>query len=135
MFRILALTTVLALVSFGTFAEEGKQPDNTAVTPAQDDKADNSRRNKRETDPNELNPVDQKENSADLAVSQKIRRAIYDDNTLSLNAHNVKIITRDGIVNLKGPVHSQDEKTNVEAKAAAVVGKDNVKSQLEIAAQ
>ena len=55
------------------------------------------------------------------------------DKSLSTYAHNVKIITQDGKVTLKGPVRSQDEKTNVEAKAAAIAGDGNVTSEIEIA--
>ena len=70
---------------------------------------------------------------ADRAITQKIRKAIHEDNTLSTYAHNVKIIAKDGKVTLRGPVRSEDEKSNIEAKAVAVAGQDNVINQLEIA--
>ena len=76
---------------------------------------------------------DQKMNPADRAITQKIRKALHDDNSLSTYAHNVKIITQDGKVTLRGPVRSEDEKANIEAKAVAVAGAGNVTDQLEVA--
>jgi hyperosmotically inducible protein len=48
-------------------------------------------------------------------------------------AHNIKIITQDGKVTLRGPVRSEDEKASIEAKAVAVAGAGNVTNQLEVA--
>ena len=76
---------------------------------------------------------DQKMNPADRAITQKIRKALHDDNALSTYAHNVKIITQDGKVTLRGPVRSEDEKAAIEAKAVAVAGPGNVTNQLEVA--
>jgi len=76
---------------------------------------------------------DQKMNPADRAITQKIRKALHDDNSLSTYAHNVKIITQDGKVTLRGPVRSDEEKASIEAKAVAVAGVGNVTNQLEVA--
>ena len=54
------------------------------------------------------------------------------DKTLSSYPHNVKVISQNGVVTLKGPVRSDEEKAAVEAKAAEVAGKDKVTSQLEV---
>jgi hyperosmotically inducible protein len=75
----------------------------------------------------------QKMNPADRETTKKIRAAIYQDKSLSTYAHNIKVITQNGSVTLKGPVRSDDEKANIEAKAAAVAGQDNVHSQLTVA--
>lgn len=93
---------------------------------------DNSKMNR----DNQSNPTadQQKENSSDRAITQKIRKAIHQDKSLSMYAHNVKIITRDGKVTLRGPVKSDEEKSAVETKAAAVVGNDNVTSEIEVKA-
>jgi hypothetical protein len=91
---------------------------------------DNTGRNKDQTDPT---ADQQKMNPADRAITQKIRKAIHEDTTLSTYAHNVKIITQDGKVTLRGPVRSEDEKTNIEAKAVAVAGQGNVTNKLEVA--
>jgi osmotically-inducible protein OsmY len=63
---------------------------------------------------------------------QKIRKAIVADRSLSTDAHNVKVISRDGVVTLRGPVRSESEKSAVEAKAADVVGASNVKNELTV---
>jgi osmotically-inducible protein OsmY len=91
---------------------------------------DNTKQNKDQSNPT---ADDQKMNPADRAISQKIRKALHDDSTLSVYAHNIKIITRDGKVTLRGPVRSEDEKAGIEAKAVAVAGTGNVTNQLEVA--
>lgn len=70
---------------------------------------------------------------SDRAITQQIRKAIHQDTSLSTYGHNVKVITQDGKVTLRGPVRSDDEKSNIEAKAVTVAGKDNVTDQLTIA--
>jgi osmotically-inducible protein OsmY len=75
----------------------------------------------------------QKMNPSDRAISQKIRAEIMKDKSLSTYAHNVKIITQDGKVTLKGPVRTQDEKAAIEGKAMAIAGDGNVTNQIEIA--
>jgi hyperosmotically inducible periplasmic protein len=92
--------------------------------------ADNTKNNKDQTPPT---ADQQKMNPADRATTQKIRKAIHEDQSLSTYAHNIKIITQDGKVTLRGPVRSEDEKSNIEAKAVAVAGQGNVTDQLEIA--
>ena len=74
----------------------------------------------------------QKMNSTDRDITKKIRMAIHDDKSISMYAHNVKIITQNGKVTLKGPVHSDEEKTNIAAKATAVAGDGNVDNQIEV---
>jgi hyperosmotically inducible protein len=91
---------------------------------------DNTKQNKDQTKPT---ADEQKMNPADRSITQKIRKAIHEDTTLSTYAHNVKIITQDGNVTLRGPVRSEEEKSNIEAKAVAVAGQGNVSNQLEIA--
>jgi len=91
---------------------------------------DNTKQNKDQTKPT---ADEQNINPADRSITQKIRKAIHEDTTLSTYAHNVKIITQDGKVTLRGPVRSEEEKSNIEAKAVAVAGQGNVTNQLEIA--
>jgi hyperosmotically inducible periplasmic protein len=90
---------------------------------------DNTKSNKDQTKPT---ADQQKMNSSDSAITQKIRKAIHDDATLSTYAHNIKIITQNGKVTLRGPVKSDDEKSNLEAKATSVAGQENVTDQLEV---
>jgi hyperosmotically inducible protein len=90
---------------------------------------DNSARNKAETTTADR----QSEASTDRLLTQKIRKAIIADKSLSTYGHNVKIITKDGAVTLTGPVHSDDEKQNIGAKAAdAAGGADKVTNQLTV---
>jgi len=91
---------------------------------------DNTKKNKDQTSPT---ADQQKINPSDRAITQKIRKAVHDDTSLSTYAHNIKIIAQDGKVTLRGLVRSEDEKRNLQAKAVAVAGKANVTNQLEIA--
>jgi hypothetical protein len=70
---------------------------------------------------------------SDLELTASIRRSIVADSSLSTYAHNVKIVVENGVATLKGPVRTAEEKAAIEAKAAAVVGKDHVVDQIEIA--
>jgi len=91
---------------------------------------DNTKKNK---DQNSPNADQQKMNPGDTALVQQIRKSVIADKTLSTYAHNIKIIAQDGKVTLRGPVRSEDEKTNLMAKAVAVAGQDNVTNELEVA--
>lgn len=95
----------------------------------QNDQPDNTRNNKDQTPPTADR---QSMNSSDTAITQKIRKAIHDDATLSTYAHNIKVITQNGKVTLRGPVKSEDEKTNLEAKAVTVAGQQNVADDLTV---
>ena len=95
-------------------------------------KADNTKVNKRDRSKAEPTADQQKEASSDRELTRKIRRAIVEDKSLSTYAHNVKIITQNGKVTLKGPVHSEDEKKTVEAKAAEIAGAGNVTNELSV---
>jgi hyperosmotically inducible periplasmic protein len=91
---------------------------------------DNTANNKDQSSPT---ADQQKMNPADRSITQQIRKAIHRDKTLSVYAHNIKIITQDGKVTLRGPVRSDEEKSNLQSKAVAVAGEENVTNQLEVA--
>jgi hyperosmotically inducible protein len=74
----------------------------------------------------------QKENESDRTITQKIRKSIIADKSLSTDAHNIKIISQNGKVTLRGPVRSEDERNTVQAKAVAVVGEGNVTCLVEV---
>jgi hyperosmotically inducible protein len=93
---------------------------------------DNTKMNQGDANKGAVTAGQQKMNPTDRNNTKQIRSAIMKDKSLSTYAHNVKIISQSGKVTLKGPVRSEDEKTNIEAKAAAVVGADNVTNQLEV---
>jgi hyperosmotically inducible periplasmic protein len=93
---------------------------------------DNTKVNERDKNKSEPTADQQKDNRSDRDITQQIRQSVMNDKSLSTYAHNVKIISQNGMVTLKGPVRSDDEKRVVEAKAAAIVGQDKVTSQLEV---
>jgi len=74
----------------------------------------------------------QKNNSSDMEMTRRIRRLIVNDKALSTYAHNVKVITRNGHVTLKGPVDSRKEKELVAAKAKEVAGEGNVTDEIRV---
>jgi hyperosmotically inducible periplasmic protein len=94
---------------------------------------DNTRTNKRDTQKGEPTADQQKMNPTDRELTRKIRASVMDDKALSTYAHNIKIIARDGKVTLKGPVRTEKEKTEIEAKASAVAGAGNVTNEIEVA--
>jgi hyperosmotically inducible protein len=100
-----------------------------ASTPALQE-PDNTKMNKDQSSPTADR---QKMNPADRELTQKIRKSIHEDKSLSTYGHNIKIIAQNGKVTLRGPVRSEDEKNNLQAKAVAVAGEGNVMNQLEIA--
>lgn len=75
---------------------------------------------------------DQSESAADRAITQKIRQLIVKEETLSINGKNVKIITINGKVTLRGPVNSEKEKAMIGNKAKEVSGVSSVDNQLEV---
>lgn len=105
---------------------EDKQVSQAAV------EADNTGRNVRDRNDQTKTPTDQGESEADRKISQNIRQAITADDSLSTNGKNVKIITSDGTVTLRGPVKNDQEKSTIAAKAQQVAGVKNVDNQLEI---
>lgn len=104
-----------------------------APLPFQSQAPDNTKNNQGDAASGAMTADHQKMNPADRETSRQIRSSLMKDKNLSTYSHNIKIITQDGKVTLKGPVRSDDEKANIEAKAAAVVGADNVTSMLTIA--
>jgi osmotically-inducible protein OsmY len=105
--------------------------DKTAATPSQT-APDNTGRNVRDRGGDTVTPGDQSNTKADLHLTQQIRKALMADKSLSTNAKNVKIITANGVVTLRGPVNTPQEKATIEAKAQSIAGANNVESQLEI---
>jgi hyperosmotically inducible periplasmic protein len=125
------LVCALALLALSNYTETGHAADKTAATPSQT-APDNTGRNVRDRGGDTVTPGDQSNNKADLNLTQQIRKAIMADKSLSTNAKNVKIITANGVVTLRGPVNTPQEKATIEAKAQSIAGAHNVDSQLEI---
>lgn len=93
---------------------------------------DNTKMNQRDRSADEPTVDQQKMNTSDRDVTKQIRQAIEKDKSISTYGHNVKIITQNGMVTLKGPVRSEEEKKAIEAKAAEVAGPDKVTDQLDV---
>src|SRR6476646_9811666 len=117
--HLIAVTgAVLSLSVAGTVAtaqDQNTNPDNSAQNKNQDQTAQN-----------------QSSAASDRELTAKVRKAIIADKDLSTYAHNIKIITQNGTVTLKGPVKSQDEKTKIENDVAAVVAHDNIVDQITV---
>jgi osmotically-inducible protein OsmY len=94
--------------------------------------SDNTKMNQRDRNPNEPTADQQQNNRSDVEITQQVRKAIAADKSFSTYAHNVKVITQNGQVTLKGPVRSEDEKRAVEAKAVEVAGEGKVNSELTV---
>ncbi len=124
----IALTIVLssALLGFGTVT---MAQDATPVAP------DNSAVNARDQNPGAMTAGEQSNSKSDIALTRKIRRAVVKDHSLSMLAHNVKIVSANGSVTLRGPVKSEEEKDAIASKAQAIAGADKVDNQLEVKGQ
>jgi hypothetical protein len=101
-------------------------------TPAEGGQPDNSRVNTRDRSGDTLTPTDQGGSDADIKLTQQIRQAVMKDDTLSFTAKNVKIITVNGKVTLRGPVKTAQERTAIEAAARKIAGVTQVENLLEI---
>jgi osmotically-inducible protein OsmY len=104
------------------------QTSNTGKTATPD--ADNTRMNKAEQKNTQPTAQNQSNEKADRELAAAVRKAIVRDKSLSTNAHNVKVVAKDGTVTLRGPVRSDDEKTKVSQLTRQVEGVSNVDDQL-----
>ena len=113
------LSVAALLVGTSALAQQS-QPDNTKV-------------NKQDQSASRVTPDKQSNEQSDLAITRDIRRAIVADKSLSTYAHNVKIVTKQGQVTIRGPVRTEQEKQSVDAKAAEVAGQGHVTSNVTVA--
>lgn len=100
---------------------------------AQQTPPDNTKVNKADRAKGAVTADQQKETEADRDLTKKIRQAVVGDKALSTYAHNVKIVSQDGQVTLKGPVRSDAEKASIEAKATEIAGAGKVTNQITVA--
>ena len=124
----IALTLVASSALLGlctiTMAQDSAPvaPNNTAV-------------NVRDRAPDAMTAGEQSSATNDVALTRNIRRAVVRDHSLSMLAHNVKIVSANGNVTLRGPVNSEAEKVAIASKAKALAGAGNVNNQLEVKGQ
>ncbi len=136
--RILSVAAVAftALVGNIAQAEEGgsySAPPGANRPGAQDRMApDNTGRNETDRQAGKLEATDQSNNPRDVELTAKIRRALTADDSLSVNAQNIKIITVNGKVTLRGPVQSEDERRRIEAAAKRAAGRATVVNELQV---
>jgi len=93
---------------------------------------DNTKVNQRDRAKSQPTADQAKNAPSDREIMQKIRQAVVGDKSLSTYGHNVKIISQNGKVTLKGPVHTLEESKNIEAKATDVAGAGNVTNMLAV---
>ena len=119
--RAVLFTGIMAASAGVAFAQTPRTPpDNTKV-------------NTRDRAKGAVTADQQKENAGDRELTQKIRKSLMADKSLSTYAHKVKVVALGGQATLKGPVRTEDEKRNVEAKAVEVAGAGHVVNEISIA--
>ena len=123
--RIAALSLGIAGFSVCSVPAHAAQSDPQA-------QPDNTKNNKGDNSPGAVTADQQKMSPADRDMAKKIRRSIASDSSLSSYAHNIKVIVRDGMVTLKGPVHTEDEKNAIGGKASEIAGADKVQNELRV---
>ena len=94
--------------------------------------ADNSARNERDRSSETKTSFDQSNTKEDTEITASIRRAVMKDDSLSMTAKNVKIITENGAVTLRGPVKSEAEKAKIAELAKSAAGQMKIENQLEV---
>ena len=118
--RTILVLACLSTVSLAAMAADDKtKPDNTAI---------NERDRSRETQTS----GDQSNSSADLKITQAIRQALMKDSELSTTAKNIKIITDNGQVTLRGPVKNAQEKAKIDQLARSAAGGAKIDDQLDV---
>ncbi len=135
--QVTVRTALFASLVLGGWAVAGGQQttDQSNADQSNAPQADNSKINQRDRNNNEPTADQQKSNRSDRDITQQVRKAIMEDKSLSTYAHNVKVITQNGMVTLKGPVRSEEEKRAIEAKAAEVAGADKITNEMDVKAK
>ena len=123
-----SLAAALLLLSGAPLVSAGEHA-SSAASAAPDDTG----KNVRDRDENAVTADQQSNDPQDVEITRKIRRSITKDKSFSTNARNVKIVTIDRNVTLRGPVDSAKEKERIAATAKKIAGADKVDDQIEIA--
>jgi hyperosmotically inducible periplasmic protein len=118
--RTLLALACLSAVSLGALAGDEKA------------KSDNTATNERDRSGETKTSGDQSNSSADLKTTQAIRQAIMKDGELSTTAKNIKVITANGHVTLRGPVKTAQEKAKVDQLAKSAAGGAQIDNQLDV---
>lgn len=129
---IVAIPMTLQVAHAGDAGSPGVRPADSQTTQPT---PDNSKTNTRDRDAATLTPMDQGGSEADRTITQQIRKAVVGHEGFSTDAKNVKIITQGGVVTLRGPVKSAEEKATIADVSTKTEGVKRVDNQLEVAAQ
>lgn len=118
--QILLVLACLSTASLAAMADNDKtNPDNTAI-------------NERDRSGETQTSGDQSNSSADLKITQAIRQALMKDSELSITAKNIKVITNNGQVTLRGPVRNAQEKAKINQLAKSAAGDAKIDDQLDV---
>lgn len=126
---VFALTAGITLLTSVVHAEQ-----SSAIYLAENSALENTQQNVRDEDNMTLTAEDQNESKADIKITADIRNAAVNDESLSVNAKNVKIITQNGAVTLRGPVETKAESITLQQISQKTAGVVRVDNQLEIKA-
>ena len=128
-FRVILAASLLAIMAQSASAQvtSSSSASGTTAVPA-----DNSKSNALDQSNTTATSDAQKENKNDRRLTQRIRKSVMADKSLSTYAHNVKIVSVNGGVTLNGVVRSDQERSTIEAKAVSVAGKDHVVNDLKV---
>lgn len=123
------LVSGLLILSEAVLAQQ-----NSAIYLADNSPLDNSKQNIRDKDNTTLTPQNQKQDKKDIKITAHIRKVVHKDKSLSVDAHNAKIITRNSVVTLRGPVNNEAESLKLQEISTKTQGVVQVDNQLEIKA-
>lgn len=129
LFSIVTLSVGLCVFSLG--CDDSRTPPEPNTPPART-RADNTANNNPNRATSTVTPMDQKENQSDVSITANIRQAVMKAENMSTNGQNVKIVTADGVVTLRGPVASAAEKQTIGQLATNATGVKRVDNQLEV---
>ncbi len=130
---LLATFVALPLLIIGTAAiAQTSHSSQNSTRSSSATEPDNTKSNKQDPSNRTATADDQKNDSTDIDLAKRIRRSVVSDKSLSTYAHNVKIVAVNGTVTLNGVVKSDEEKAQIESKAAAIAGKERVVNQLKV---
>jgi hyperosmotically inducible periplasmic protein len=118
--RTLLAIAYLSTLTLATLAADDKKtPDNTAT-------------NERDRSGETQTSGDQSNSSADLKITQVVRQALMKESELSMTAKNIKVITSNGQVTLRGPVKTAQEKAKINQLASSAAGGARIDNQLDV---
>ena len=126
---LLAMFTLMGSLIMMTSPVQAEQ--KAVIHLAANSELENTERNVRDKDNTTLTPEDQKETKKDIKITAKIRQAVVRDKALSIDAQNAKIISRNGVVTLRGPVANEAEKMKLQQITQQTKGVVQVDNQLE----